>query len=155
MDDLSESNLQTPRSNLLKAQGVVEKISDTKVWIKPIVSGGCSSCHQGSCGNKALSDWLKPQQKPVELPKPRFELKHGDVVTLVMDESRLVKHSLLAYGLPLFLMFVMALVLSMLSSKWLQLDSEVLTILGAFLGLGLGFVLTRYVYKPYLPSIEK
>jgi len=153
-----ESVVSQSQSSLLRQAGEVVEVSDQFVWVKPLSQSGCSGCQQGSCGNKALAQILQPKQTPLKLNTPDFEVSVGQSVTIVMEESQLVKHSAMAYGLPLLLMFVLALLTQAVASSlgsWSEQQIEGVMIISALFGLGLGMKITRWRYQPALPTLEK
>ena len=145
------STLDNPKTSLLKAEGIVVKSDERFIWVQVANKSGCNGCSQGGCGNQALAKMLQPRQTPIRLPIQDCEFVEGESVILVMNESRLVQHSAVMYGLPLLLMFVFALF-----AQWLMPNSHELTrIFVAGIGLWAGWFLARKFYKPTLPRVEK
>ncbi|MBN2646556.1 MAG: SoxR reducing system RseC family protein [Thiotrichales bacterium] len=133
-------------------------VEGDRVWVQ-LVAKGCQGCGQsGSCGTSALANlFARPQQKALCIPN-RLGAKLGDQVDLSLDESRLVKYSALAYGLPLILFFGGALLLQWLAQAsaaagWHAVNPETFAVLGAFSGLILGWWLSRFWLAPVTPQI--
>jgi sigma-E factor negative regulatory protein RseC len=141
---------------LVKTEATVVKLSQGYVWLAAESKSGCGSCQQSSCGQKTLASYLSPRAKPLKLTRPNSTLEIGDRVYLVMHESDLVKDSMMAYGLPLTLMFIAALTLPAIFSGFKDEGIRELWIaLSAFLGLLSGWWATQKIYSPKLPTIEK
>jgi sigma-E factor negative regulatory protein RseC len=80
----------------------------------------------------------------------------GDTVVLTLDESRLLKHSFMAYGLPLlglfFLAWASSQIVQTLGGSAGMMD--VASIVGGFFGLLVGWGVTRWFYQPVMPTLQ-
>lgn len=118
--------------------------------------GGCQST--SSCGISALAKLFSNSSSAPMKVENTLNVKVGDQVALKLDESRLVLHAFMAYGLPLIGLFLSAILL-----KWAGLtllsftegQAELLSILGGIFGLFVGWSFTRRFYKPTMPVLEK
>mgnify|MGYP000433384948 CR=1 FL=1 len=148
---------QTKR--ILREQGVVVSVEKHKVCIETQRATGCSGCSSESgCGTSALSKLFSGSQKKPICVEKTLPCQVGDSVEIVLDESRLLKHSFMAYGLPLIGLFTFSIVFSSLAIYLFQVSSEasdVIAILGGALGLYCGWWITRNIYKPVMPELSK
>jgi len=137
--------------NKLQAIGRVIKANEDWVEVLTQTETGCSGCSASSgCGTASLSKLFSPENKaPLRLANT-LNVQEGDRVLLSMDESDLIKHSFMAYGLPLLGLFLIAALGSVLFSK-----NDIGSIAGGFIGLGLGWWLTRTFYHPAQPQLEQ
>lgn len=132
------------------AKGWVESVEGDQAFIMTERNSGCAGCRsQGGCGTATLSKLFSPRNtRPLKVENS-LGAKVGDEVLLSIMESHLFKHSLMAYGLPLIGLIVLA---------WLGLsltESDGVSILAGLFGLGGGWWLTGVLYHPALPVLEK
>lgn len=143
--------------NLLREQGVVVAIEGNEVLVETQRSKGCSGCKTSACGTSALATLFTNSAKPIRVTKT-LDCQVGDKVELVLDESRLLKHSFMAYGLPLIGLFIGSIGLSQLLLIFVKLSPglvDLVAVFGAAIGLVLGLLLTKRYYQPALPVIDK
>lgn len=118
--------------------------------------GGCQS--SSSCGTSALAKLFSSTSSAPMRVENTLNVNVGDQVRLKLDESRLVLHAFMAYGLPLIGLFLSAILM-----KWLGLSllgftvsqAELLSILGGVFGVFAGWSFTRRFYKPTMPVLEQ
>lgn len=151
--------MENQTSNLLREQGIVVGIDGDEVLVETQRSTGCSGCSSESgCGTSALAKLFTATNKAPIRVKNNLKCKVGDTVELVLDESRLLQHSFMAYGLPLIGLFLLAISFSKIALHVFSLSpglAELSAILGGALGLYLGWWLTRKLYKPVMPEVSK
>lgn len=148
VENMTERNSE--KAGLLFAEGEVIDVEGELARVTTLRETGCSGCQsQKSCGTATLAQLFSPRSgQPLEVENV-LNAKAGDTVLLSMEESHLIKHSLMAYGVPLLGLFIGALVLQGIFSV------EVVTILGGVLGLFFGWGVTRYAYKPKRPLMYR
>lgn len=149
--------MSQPLENLLREQGVVVAIDGDEVLVETQRSTGCSGCKTSACGTSVLATLFTNSAKPIRVTKT-LDCQVGDKVELVLDESRLLKHSFMAYGLPLIGLFIGSIGLSKLLLIFVQLSPglvDLVAVFGAAIGLVLGWLLTKRYYQPVLPVIDK
>ncbi|MBO1924128.1 SoxR reducing system RseC family protein [Thiomicrorhabdus sp. 6S3-12] len=149
-------------SSSLTESGTVVAIQGDFALVEVAPKNGCSGCAQsGGCGTSALSTlFVARHNKPIRVENP-LGAEVGNLVDLSMDESRLVKHSFMAYGLPL----IGLLVFSVLAQKLLLISgipvsaiekiADVSAIFGGLFGLFAGWWITKRFYRPVLPEITR
>ena len=106
-------------------KGIITKINANTVTVKLYKSSSCSHCSCCSETNKMGSDFEFKVNQNVEL---------GDLVTLEISEKDVVKAAFIAYIFPPILMILGYIVADHLGF------SEMQSIFGSFLGLGVGFI---------------
>ena len=88
---------------MIEELAVVVKIENRQVWVESGQNSTCGGCQQkASCTTNALGSVLKKKSVPVDSD---IQLKTGDEVMVAIDESLLLRASLLLYLLPLLALF--------------------------------------------------
>ena len=88
---------------MIEELAVVVKIENHQVWVEGGQNSACSGCQQkASCTTNVLGSVLKKKSVPVDSD---IQLKTGDEVMVAIDESLLLRASLLLYLLPLIALF--------------------------------------------------
>lgn len=88
---------------MIEAAAKVVKIENHQVWVESLPAAACGGCVQkASCAGNALDSVLKKKAVPVDSDLP---LRLGDEVMVAVDESLLLRASLLLYLLPLVALF--------------------------------------------------
>ena len=143
---------------LLRESGIVSSIEGDFAYVDIQRQSGCSGCASSSgCGTSALATlFTKTSQSAIKV-RNRLNVQVGDHVILTLDESRLIKHSFMAYGVPLIGLFLFSVLFSTLSVRVLDFSeaaADIAAIMGGFLGAASGWWLTHSVYQPVLPEIS-
>ena len=101
---------------MIEELAVVVKIENHQVWVESGQNSACGGCLQkASCTTNALGSVLKKKSVPVDSD---IQLKTGDEVMVAIDESQLLRASLLLYLLPLLALFTGAGI-----ADWLLADN--------------------------------
>jgi sigma-E factor negative regulatory protein RseC len=88
---------------MIEELAVVVKIENHQVWVEGGQNSACGGCLQkASCTANAIGSVLKKKPVPVD---SGIQLKTGDQVTVAVDESLLLRASLLLYLAPLIALF--------------------------------------------------
>jgi sigma-E factor negative regulatory protein RseC len=88
---------------MIEELAVVVKIENRQVWVESGQNSACGGCLQkASCTTNAIGSVLKKKSVPVDCD---IELKTGDEVMVAIDESLLLRASLLLYFVPLMALF--------------------------------------------------
>lgn len=112
------------------------------VWLEPRQADQCGSCSlKKGCGHRLLNMFYDNRKAPLKARLSALaigqELNEGDLVTVGMDEGKLLQLSALFYGLPM----LMLISLVSLGSLWAM--SELFLIGLSFFALLFGFYLSR------------
>ena len=101
---------------MIEELAVVVKIENHQVWVEAGQNSACGGCQQKvSCTTNALGNVLKKKSVPVDSD---IQLKPGDEVLVAIDESLLLRASLLLYLVPLISLFTGAGI-----ADWLLADN--------------------------------
>ena len=131
---------------MLRESGRVVALDQDALWVETIQQSTCGSCiAQKGCGQSLLSRLgVKPVYLRVLLEgRPAQNYRVNDVIQLGIADDVVVKGSLLAYLLPLLLMFVFAL------AAYSTMGNELATILSAVVGFFLGAISVRWHARYY------
>jgi len=89
---------------MIEELAVVVKIENHQVWVESGPYGACGGCLQkASCSTNAIGSVLKKKSVPVDSD---IQLQTGDQVMVAIDESLLLRASLLLYLMPLIALFI-------------------------------------------------
>ena len=89
---------------MIEELAVVVKIENHQVWVESGQNSACGGCLQkASCSTNAIGSVLKKRSVPVDSD---IQLKTGDQVMVAIDESLLLRASLLLYLMPLIALFI-------------------------------------------------
>ncbi len=126
--------------NMVTESGTVISVQGSQAWVQTLRQSACQSCsvRQG-CGQKALASLTSGQARQVRVSNT-LGAKPGDVVTIAIPESALLKGSLLVYALPLLLMVIATMLADILAP-----GQDLAAIVAALVGLGAGLGGTRWV----------
>lgn len=126
---------------MIEESAQITRVEGDSVWVEVNRHSACAACSaQAGCGQKRLIDWLPAKRVEVGVANPsNLILSSGQTVVLGLEEGALVRASLLVYLTPLAGLILTVLILNFLKF------SETFQILGAMLGLIVGFVITRVV----------
>jgi sigma-E factor negative regulatory protein RseC len=101
---------------MIEELAVVVKIENHRVWVESRQNSACGGCQQkASCTTNALGSVLKKKSVPVDSD---IQLKTGDEVMVAIDESLLLRASILLYLVPLIALFTGAGI-----ADWLLADN--------------------------------
>ena len=124
---------------MIEEQAVVIKASKERVTLEVVRTKPCGLCGQvRGCGNSIWGKIFSHQLGHIE-PRNDLNAKLGDIVILGIDETLMLKSSLMLYGVPLLLMFLGML----LANSFAKEMVELYTLIGAVTGLFLGIVMIK------------
>jgi sigma-E factor negative regulatory protein RseC len=121
--------------------GKIVSIEPEGVWVETIQRSVCGTCKaEKGCGQSLMAKWGAQTSYIWVLLEGRNpdEFHIGDEIQIGIPEDVVVKASMLAYVMPLILMLMMT------TAAHLLFNYEVLTALGALLGLVLGGFILRW-----------
>ena len=126
---------------MIEEQAIVIKASKESVTLEVVRSKPCGLCGQvRGCGNSIWGKIFSHQSGHIET-RNNLNAKLGDIVILGIDETLMLKSSLMLYGVPLLLMFLGMVIANSFAKEM----TELYTLVGAVLGLSLGAVMIKRV----------
>ncbi len=126
---------------MIEEQAIVIKASKAVVTLEVVRSKPCGLCGQvRGCVNSIWGKIFSHRSGHIET-KNDLNAKLGDVVILGIDETLMLKSSLMLYGVPLLLMFLGMVIGTNLTKEMTELYS----LIGAVSGLFLGIVMIKRV----------
>jgi sigma-E factor negative regulatory protein RseC len=119
---------------MIEEIAVVAKVENHQVWVESKPASGCGSCKQnGSCSTSVLSKMIRKRSVEVDSD---IDLRAGDEVVIGIQESVLIRASMLLYLAPLVVMVLVGISVQELLPP--DYDKADLTVAGmSFLSLGL------------------
>lgn len=89
---------------MLEQRAIVTRTDDCRVYIKSLQSSACGHCSaRESCGTSVYAKWLPDREMALS---STLALNAGDQVIVGIEESHLLRASLLMYLLPLLVMLL-------------------------------------------------
>lgn len=89
---------------MLEERAVVTRTDGPEVYIKSLQSSACGHCSERqSCSTTVFAEWLPDREMALS---SRLDLKAGDQVIVGIEESHLIRASLLMYLVPLLIMLL-------------------------------------------------
>jgi sigma-E factor negative regulatory protein RseC len=141
---------------ILIEQGEIISVEEGVAYVQVQAASGCNGCaSSSSCGTSALAGHFKGGARGLIKVNNHIQGQVGDQVVLKLDQSQLVKQAFMAYGLPLLGLFICALFFGWLGAVLglTEVMQELVSIVGGFLGVGLGWGITRKIHQPVLPEM--
>jgi sigma-E factor negative regulatory protein RseC len=131
---------------MIEEQAVVIKASKERVTLEVVRDKPCGLCGQvRGCGNSIWGKIFSHQSGHIET-RNDLNAKLGDVVILGIDETLMLKSSLMLYGVPLLLMFLGMVIANSFAKEMVELY----TLVGAVTGLFFGVVMIKRVINERL-----
>ena len=116
---------------MIEEQAVVIKASKDRVTLEVVRSQPCGLCGQvRGCGNSIWGKIFSHQSGHIET-RNNLNAKLGDTVILGIDETLMLKSSLMLYGVPLLAMFLGMIIAHGFAKELVELY----TLIGAVTGL--------------------
>jgi sigma-E factor negative regulatory protein RseC len=128
---------------MLETEGVVVKLGADGAYVETSRASSCGTCSsQQSCGTTSLSQLLGSKSRPFRVLNP-IGAAVGERVVIGLEESALLRSTLLSYVLPLALLMAGALLGSQVAPAGAAKD--LYSVSGAGIGLVLGFAALKWV----------
>jgi sigma-E factor negative regulatory protein RseC len=128
---------------MIETEGVVVKLCTDGAYVETARASSCGTCSsQQSCGTSSLSQLLGGTAKPFQVLNP-IGAAVGERVVIGLEESALLRSSLLSYALPLAFLMAGALLGSQLVPA--EAAKDLYSVIGAGVGLALGFAALKWV----------
>lgn len=134
-----------PQLKMLTESGRVLAVDDDALMVETLAMSSCQSCAtRAGCGQYALNSFMPERRNHLRVPLGEYQASDfavGDYVQVAIPEGTVLKSALLVYMLPIVMMLIFAL----LADSWsaVPLEGDLAGLIGAVLGLGLGFLFTR------------
>ena len=126
---------------MIEEEAIVIKASKENFTLEVVRSKPCGLCGQvRGCGNSIWGKIFSHRTGYIET-RNHLNAKLGDVVILGIDETLMLKSSLMLYGVPLMLMFLGMVIANTFAKE----TTELYVLLGAVMGLFLGVVLIKRI----------
>lgn len=120
--------------NMIEERGQVVAVDGDFIVVQTQPRSSCSSCHVGSdCGTSVLARWFGQRTNRIRVHNS-LNLRIGQGAVIGINESALLKASLIAYFMPMLAMVITAMV----AEQWGANDGVVA--LSSLLGLGVGLL---------------
>ena len=127
---------------MLEAEGVIVKIGQEGVFVETSRVSACGSCSsKEGCGTSTLSQLLGSKSSSFKVLNP-IGAALGERVVIGMEETALLKSSLLVYLVPLAFLMAGAILGGWLAPVNLK---DAYAIGGVLIGLVLGFVALKWI----------
>ncbi len=130
---------------MIEERAIVVETGQGYAWLEIQRQSACGGCHASDgCGTAALAKiWSGKRMRVRALAD--LPLRPGDEVVVGMADGVLLRGALLAYLLPLALLFAGAI----LGQTAFASAGEELVVLSGVLGLGLGFFAVRVLSRRF------
>lgn len=127
---------------MLETEGVVVKLGADGAYVETTRASSCGTCSsQQSCGTSSLSQLLGGNTKPFKVLNP-IGAAVGEHVVIGLEESALLRSSLLSYALPLLLLMAGALLGNQIAPA--SVAKDLYSVGGSGLGLAVGFAALKW-----------
>jgi len=125
---------------MIEEKAIIVDVSEDVAWVETQRKSTCSSCQvQKGCGTSVLHNVLGKKRTRLQVLNPKH-FQVGDEVVLGLQETALIKGSLMLYTLPLFFMFGFAVLAYGAFSLYDIEFTEGFEILFSLSGLAFGFI---------------
>lgn len=136
----------------LQAQGWVESIEHNYAWVRTQRQSACGGCQgESTCGTGSLSKLFSATTHPLLKLPNELGAKPGDQVILELAGSNFIKQAFLAYGLPLFGLFIGALLVQGVVTA----PQDWQTASGALIGMIGAWLWVKFNHRPQQPVIKQ
>lgn len=123
---------------MLEQTGTVRSLENEYAWIETQSRSACSACGTDSCSTSVIAKLFGIKRNHLRVPNT-LNLQVGQQVVIGIEDSVVVKASLLAYLLPPVSMILTLALVTAVSNDALS------QILAAVIGLALGLNFTGYI----------
>ena len=132
---------------MIEEQAVVVKTEGKYAWLETQRQTSCAHCSvKEGCGTQVLGKFLGNKVATIRCDNS-LNVSVGEIVMIGIEESALVKGSLLLYLIPLLSMIFFggaATMLSQLEQYNLASYTDLLSIIASFTGLLIGLAFSKY-----------
>lgn len=130
---------------MIEEQARVIALEEKGVWVETERRSACGQCSvNNSCGTALLGKILGIKRNKVFILNPEAKtVSVGDQVIIGISEQALTRGSLAIYIMPLFSLFIFALLGEILAEQLSIAGSDLMTSLFGVVGLFFGFLWVR------------
>lgn len=128
---------------MLETEGVVVRLATDGAFVETSRASSCGTCSsQQSCGTSSMSFLIGAKARPFHVRNP-IGAAVGERVVIGLEESALLRSSLLSYAFPLTLLMAGALLGNQLAPVGAAKD--LYSVAGSGIGLVLGFAALKWM----------
>ncbi|MEM9102173.1 MAG: SoxR reducing system RseC family protein [Pseudomonadota bacterium] len=129
---------------MLKESCEIVALDENSMWLESHRRASCAKCESGQgCGGGTLAKLVGEKRFHIKVKRINDVNLH-DIVDIQIPDEVIVKSSLIIYLIPLCFMIVLTLFFQIIAEHFLSsVNINVLSILGATLGLGIGLYVAR------------
>ena len=142
---------------MIEEQALVVKVEGDFAFLETQRQSSCGHCSvKNSCGTQVLGKFLGNKVATLRCLNS-LKAEVGERVVVGIEESALLKGSLLLYLLPILCMIFfagLAVMLSQLAENRLASYTDLMAIIGAFSGLFIGLLYSKYSVKNTTSQIQ-
>jgi len=126
---------------MVEEEAIVLKASKESVILEVVRSKPCGLCGQvRGCGNSIWGKIFSHRSGQIETLN-NLNAKQGDYVILGIDETLMLKSSLMLYGVPILCMFLGMVI----ANSFVKVMNDFYSLVGAVTGLFLGVVVIKRI----------
>jgi len=126
---------------MIREEARVLKADEQWLTVDIVRTSSCSSCHaDNACGTASISRYFNFRSPQLKV-RNAINAKQGDLIVLAMQDSFMLKGSMLLYLAPLICMMLAAVMADLLFNP--EKSSELLTVVAGLTGLIMGLLLAR------------
>lgn len=134
---------------MIETQAQVVRTEGDYAWVRIRPHSPCGHCDpEKGCKSVAITRMFGNAQESYRVHNP-LAAKPNELVTIAVQEGALLSSALWAYGLPMLLLLLGALI-----GHFIVSNSELATLVGAAIGFILGFFVLRLLPKTNLQPAE-
>jgi sigma-E factor negative regulatory protein RseC len=127
---------------MLEEKGIVVSLEEGLVWVQTEIKTTCGSCKaKDNCGTSTIAKAFSPKPNVICV-KSELPVKVGDTVVIGIDQDFVILSAFHVYILPIAGFMIFAWLGEILLGST-QLSGELATVVLAFLGGWLGYIIAR------------
>lgn len=129
---------------MVEEHALVVAVDEGSAWVETQRRSVCGQCSANKgCGTAVLQNVLGNKRNVIRVLN-KIPVNVGDEVIIGINEDALVKGSMLIYALPIAAMIVFALLGETFVARWLSIETDLMSMLGALFGLVLSVAALRW-----------
>jgi len=129
---------------MIEEQAAVVAVEGPWAWVRTERGSSCGGCAARSgCGSGALARLLPSQRRPIRVANT-LRARPGEQVVVAIEETALLRTSLLVYLLPLLALFAGGLSAELLVAAAGGAATDASVMAGGLIGLAVGLLFVRW-----------